>query len=379
LDAFSDAIQLLKQLPQHALLCDQHWRIVAQTHRLTDAWFGRSYVGLPCAEIFDATSVDALRRTILLSASAGTSEADLEHPLTLRLRFQDRMMKDPSLGRNVEHSVDQPVMHERLQWTQASAQVVELKLAAASGFWIAFDLASATSDTHHAAISASMRQMTRAFAHEIRNPLSGLRGTAQLLSRMHPELHSYTQILIQESDRLVRLIDRLSQQQRFEPKPCNIHAPIENVRRLTTAQFPDIEWQCDYDPSVPELAVDADAITQALLNLCLNAAQAKARTVGLRTRIEHGVTTPSRWLRSALRIDVTDNGQGVPESVRDSLFLPLVTARAESGGSGFGLAQVLAVAEEHGGHVRYRSAPGDTCFSLYLPMQPIPSTDSTNP
>jgi nitrogen-specific signal transduction histidine kinase len=315
----------------------------------------------------------------LATLMQSTPEADRDHPVSLRLRFQDRVMQDALLGRNVERAVGQPLLQERLQWTQASAQVVELKIATTSGFWIAFDVASATSDTHHAAISASMRQMTRAFAHEIRNPLSGLRGTAQLLSRMHPELHSYTQILIQESDRLVRLIDRLSQQQRFEPKLCNIHELIENVRRLTTAQFSDIEWQRDYDPSVPELAADADAITQALLNLCLNAAQAKARTVGLRTRIEHGVTTPSRWLRSALRIDVTDNGQGVPESVRDSLFLPLVTARAESGGSGFGLAQVLAVAEEHGGHVRYRSAPGDTCFSLYLPMQPMPSTDSANP
>ncbi len=322
-----------------------------QTHRLSDAWLGRSYQGLLCTELFDAAGINAL-----MQAHAPNAMGTAVGPIgPQRLRLQDRWLQESQT-------------HERLAWTEASAQVVELRLAATQFFWLEFDLSSAHGDIHHAAIAASMRQMTRAFAHEIRNPLSGLRGTAQLLSRMHPELQSYTQILIHESDRLVRLIDRLSQQQRFQPKPCNIHELTENVRRLTTAQFPDINWQRDYDPSLPEIAADADAITQALLNLCLNAAQAQARSVSLRTRIEHGVATPARWLRSALRIDVADNGQGVPESVRDSLFLPLVTARAQAGGSGFGLAQVLAVAEEHGGHVRYRSIAGDTCFSLYLPI-----------
>ncbi len=214
--------------------------------------------------------------------------------------------------------------------------------------------------------NALVRQMTRAFAHEIANPLGGLRGTAQLLQRLNPELTEYTEVLIRESDRIKDLLERLRGQQVGSKRMINVHEPVEQAVRLISAQFPQIPLLRDYDPSLPELEADATALTQALLNLLLNAAHAKAQQIRLSTRVEHRVRLGSQQLRTAIRIDVSDDGSGVPEHLRETLFLPLVTGRAS--GSGFGLATTLAIAEEHGGGLRYRSHPGDTCFSLFLPL-----------
>jgi two-component system nitrogen regulation sensor histidine kinase GlnL len=123
----------------------------------------------------------------------------------------------------------------------------------------------------------------------------------------------------------------------------------------------------DYDPSVPDLLGDADRLQQVLLNLARNAREAGARTLAFRTRVEHGLRLGERVLRMALRVDVIDDGAGVPPALRDTLFQPLVSGRAD--GTGLGLALSREIAHEHGGELRFTCRPGDTVFSLYLPLE----------
>jgi two-component system, NtrC family, nitrogen regulation sensor histidine kinase GlnL len=213
---------------------------------------------------------------------------------------------------------------------------------------------------------ALLRQLGRAFAHEIANPLAGLKGVAQLLAKRAPELSEYTDILVQETERIHSLLARMRGQEIGPHRPVNVHQPLDNAAQLVGAQYPNLSLKRDYDPSLPLVSADTDALMQVALNLLLNAAQAGARCVLVQTRAEHQVPLGAKLVKTALRIDVCDDGTGVPEALRDSLFLPLVTGR--SSGSGFGLASALAIVEEHGGAMRFSSQPGATCFSVYLPI-----------
>jgi two-component system, NtrC family, nitrogen regulation sensor histidine kinase GlnL len=213
---------------------------------------------------------------------------------------------------------------------------------------------------------ALLRQLGRAFAHEIANPLAGLKGVAQLLAKRAPELSEYTDILVQESERIHGLLARMRGQEIGPHQAVNVHQPLDNAAQLVSAQYPNLTIKRDYDPSLPLVLADADALMQVALNLLLNAAQADAKYVQLQTRAEHQVALGAKLVKTALRVDVRDDGVGVPEALRESLFLPLVTGR--SSGSGFGLASALAIVEEHGGAMRFASQPGNTCFSVYLPI-----------
>ncbi len=217
------------------------------------------------------------------------------------------------------------------------------------------------------------QQMARALAHEIKNPLAGLHGAAQLLERelANPGLREYTQVIRAETDRIRRLVDRLLQVpevssagQRF-----NVHEVVERVRMLIDAEGGGgVSVQRDYDPSLPDLDGHPDRLMQALLNLARNALQSGAKTVRLRTRAERHARIGDRACRLALRIDVTDDGCGVPEDLRETLFLPFVTGRDE--GTGLGLPVALAIAREHGGTLAFVSRPGATVFSLLVPLTP---------
>lgn len=216
------------------------------------------------------------------------------------------------------------------------------------------------------------QQMARALAHEIKNPLAGLHGAAQLLERELPTkaLKEYTEVIRAEADRIRRLVDRLLQKpdvghagQRF-----NVHEVLERVRTLISAEAGGrAEVIRDYDPSLPDMDGQPDRLTQALLNLARNALQSGARTLRLRTRAERRARIGDQTVRLALRIDVVDDGPGVPESLRESLFLPFVTGRDD--GTGLGLPVALAIAREHGGTLAFVSRPGSTTFSLLIPVQ----------
>ena len=211
----------------------------------------------------------------------------------------------------------------------------------------------------------------RGFAHEVKNPLAGLRGAAQLLQRRvaDDDLKSLAGLVIAEADRLAALADRLLHQEAAARLGAvNIHAVLERLTQLLQAQPNAPAVRADYDPSLPDVRGDADRLQQLLLNLARNALDAGARTLSLRTRVARDARLAGYGARAALRVDVRDDGAGVPAALRDSLFEPLVSGRAD--GTGLGLALAREIAHEHGGELRYRSLPGDTVFSLYLPMEP---------
>lgn len=217
------------------------------------------------------------------------------------------------------------------------------------------------------------QQMARALAHEIKNPLAGLHGAAQLLERELPQRHlrEYTEVIRAESDRIRRLVDRLLQAPEVASagQTFNVHEVLERVRTLIEAETgARVPVQRDYDPSLPDIDGHPDRLTQALLNLARNALQSGAQTLTLRTRAERRARIGDRSCRLALRIDVCDDGAGVPDALRESLFLPFVTGRDE--GTGLGLPVALAIAREHGGTLAFLSRPGATVFSLLIPVTP---------
>ncbi|KRF00538.1 PAS domain-containing sensor histidine kinase [Frateuria sp. Soil773] len=222
-----------------------------------------------------------------------------------------------------------------------------------------------------AAAASPLSATLRGFAHEVKNPLAGLRGAAQLLQRRldDADLRALAAMVIAEADRLAELANRLLHHEgapRLEP--LNVHRLLERLGELLQAEPAPLQLRHDYDPSLPDLHADADRLLQVLLNLARNAREAGARSLTLRTRAEHGLRFGDRVLRSALRLDVIDDGAGVPDALRDSLFQPLVSGRAD--GSGLGLALSREIAQEHGGDLRCSaSRPGETVFSLYLPLE----------
>ena len=221
--------------------------------------------------------------------------------------------------------------------------------------------------------SPALSESLRGFAHEVKNPLAGVRGAAQLLGRRVDtvELRELAELIIGESDRLTALADRLL---RAGGKPrlvrLNVHELLERVAMLISAEAGAPSVRRDYDPSLPAAVGDGDRLYQLMLNLARNAVEAGARTLTLRTRIEFGVRLGERLRRVVLRIDVIDDGCGVPPELANSLYQPLVSGRPH--GSGLGLALAREIASEHGGELRHVSRPGATSFVLLLPLDLSP-------
>ena len=213
--------------------------------------------------------------------------------------------------------------------------------------------------------------MIRGLAHEIKNPLGGLRGAAQLLASELPDptLREYTDLIINQADRLRNLVDRmLGSHQLPQRRSENIHALLERVCQLVSLSVsPGIQWQRDYDPSLPELTLASDALEQALLNIVLNACEAMGEdgVLTMRTRIIHQQTIYGSRYRHCALIVVQDNGPGIAATVRDTLFYPMVSGRA--GGTGLGLSIAQNVVHQHGGKIEVVSEPGHTEFLIYLP------------
>lgn len=221
------------------------------------------------------------------------------------------------------------------------------------------------------ALPSALSAALKGLAHELRNPLAGLKGAAQLLARRteDPQARELTGLIEAEVARLAALLDRLLvPAPPRAPEPLNIHAVLERVLRLAES---DAGWAVrlarDYDPSLPEFAGDFDRLTQAVWNLVRNAIEAGAANVTLRTRAEHALRIGETLVPLALRLEIVDDGRGVPDALAERIFLPLVSGRAE--GSGLGLALAQQVAREHGGSLAYRSRPGHTVFTLLLPLE----------
>ena len=226
---------------------------------------------------------------------------------------------------------------------------------------------------HH----ATARSLVRGLAHEIKNPLGGIRGAAQLLEREldSDDLREYTRIIIDETDRLRNLVDRLMGPYR-KPKieAVNIHAVLEHVRSLIDVESGGtLIIARDYDPSIPEFDGDYEQLIQAILNIVRNAYQAlsEANTpdpqITIRTRAIRRITLGTEHHRLVCCVEISDNGPGIPQELINTIFYPMVTGRAE--GTGLGLSIAQSVINQHQGLIECSSSPGKTSFQLYIPLE----------
>jgi two-component system, NtrC family, nitrogen regulation sensor histidine kinase GlnL len=216
------------------------------------------------------------------------------------------------------------------------------------------------------------RLLLRNLAHEIKNPLGGIRGAAQLLEQEleKPSLREYTQVIVQEADRLRSLMEKLlAPQNSTHYSALNIHEVLERVRSVVLAEMPEgLKIKRDYDISLPALIGDKEQLIQAMLNIVRNAAQAMQGngTIILRTRIAHQATLIKRRHRQAVRVEIIDNGPGIPPELQDKIFYPLVSGRADGHGLGLTLAQDFV--SQHHGIIEFDSEPGRTRFTVLLPL-----------
>jgi len=223
------------------------------------------------------------------------------------------------------------------------------------------------------------KQLMRNLAHEIKNPLGGIRGAAQLLEFELPEkgLREYTQVIIKESDRLQTLVDRLLAPHRkaHALESFNVHEALERVRSLVLAEFPKgLRIIRNYDTSLPEIMGDREQLIQAVLNIVHNAAQALSEEISqgtaqieLKTRVARSVTIAKRRYKLAMDLHVIDNGPGIPREIIDRIFFPLVSGR--EGGSGLGLTLAQTFVQQHQGYIACDSRPGRTDFHIQIPYR----------
>lgn len=242
------------------------------------------------------------------------------------------------------------------------------------------------------------REMLRSVAHEVKNPLAGIRGAAQLLIKQTgysledsfeeeskvlvdaKKMTTYARIVISETDRLTKLIEQLlGSNQLPEWQTVNIHEPLEHVLLLTETQYPKVNISRDYDLSLPEITADKNQLIQVFLNLVNNACEALLEQdssllaedyepqLTLTTRIEHQYTIGAQHHRQVIRISIHDNGVGISSDLIEHIFFPLVTGRAN--GTGLGLALVQEIVHNHEGAIEVNSQPGDTQFNIYFPLK----------
>jgi two-component system nitrogen regulation sensor histidine kinase GlnL len=228
-------------------------------------------------------------------------------------------------------------------------------------------------DDRNAKTQQTTVELIRGLAHEIKNPLGGIRGAAQLLERelANPDQMEYTGVIIRETDRLTALVDQLlgpSEQPDFVS--LNIHQVLQHVVQIVEAQWPDLIWKRDYDPSLPDVIGDEAMLIQALLNIIRNAAQAlESRShpsITIRTRAVRQFTISGTRHKIVAQIDIIDNGPGIAPELLDQIFFPMISGRPE--GTGLGLAITQNIIRAHKGIIEVTNKPGETCFSVFLPI-----------
>ena len=271
----------------------------------------------------------------------------------------------------------QPLFTHDLDWPpEAPSLRLDVSLTPLNGGTVLVELHDATlsrlalEDRLLTARQALSRQVVQQLAHEIRNPLAGLRGAAQLLVRNEPDpgRRELGEILCTEADRLADLVERLLGPRGPDRRArVNLHGPVDRAWTLLCGEADDaVRLERDYDPSLPELLLDADRLQQVVLNLGRNALQAGAARVRIATRVLRNRTWHGTLHRQVAAIEVIDDGSGVPENLRESLFFPLVTSRPE--GSGLGLAIAQDLVDRQGGRIEYESQPGHTVFRVLLSL-----------
>lgn len=342
--------RILDHLTDAVLLFDPSYRLIYinMAGEMLFAVSARQVLGMRAEEIFflyDKTIEKDLGRTLQHAESLTKRNLFLglpSQPVTVNLTITPMMEQDKRVAALVQ--IEQVDRHLRISMEE---QLLAQQNAA--------------------------RMLLRGLAHEIKNPLGGLRGAAQLLERELPseELREYTQIIMEESDRLQSLLDRMLAPNKPPRKShLNIHRVLERVRQLVQVEAPPgVVIERDYDPSIPMVDGDSDQLIQAILNVVRNAAQAVGQTgrIVIRTRIHRQVTMGHRRNRMAVKIDVIDDGPGIKPELLSQIFYPMVTGRADGTGLGLSIAQSLI--NQHGGLVECASAPGNTVFSIFLPLE----------
>lgn len=218
------------------------------------------------------------------------------------------------------------------------------------------------------------RKLLRGLAHEIKNPLGGIRGAAQLLAQQYPDndIGEYTQIIIREADRLRTLIDQMVGPQNLShPTNINLHSAVEHVFKLAQAEVGDqIQLVRDYDPSIPDIFFDKDQLIQSVLNITRNAIEAVGKDGGaitLRTRVLRHYNLGNTRYPLVAQISIIDTGPGIPENLQSEVFFPMVTTKAT--GTGLGLSITQSLVQHNKGLVKFTSRPGHTCFELLVPIK----------
>ncbi len=342
--------RILENLNTSVMLVDQQLdlRSINPAGELLFELSARQIVGLPMSELLPGNPqlIDALRQVL------NTGHPFTEHGLRLLLPGKRDITIDCTV--TPLHG-DQGASELLLEWVPVDRL---LRLAREENML----------DQH-----AVSRALIRGLAHEIKNPLGGLRGAAQLLERQLPEkaLKEYTRIIIHEADRLRNLVDRMvGPNTPLKKQAVNIHQVYEHVRSLILAEIPEgIIIERDYDPSIPEFSADPEQLIQAVLNVVRNATQAlnNEGLITLRTRIERQHTIGQQRHRLVLRAEIEDNGPGIAEELREHIFYPMVTGRAEGTGLGLSIAQVII--HQHGGSIECTSRPQQTIFRIHIPLE----------
>ena len=350
---------------------------------------------LPSERRFDSPALDALATavifatadyTVLYANSAAENLFKLSNKNVYGHRLSEMFADDSALVMGINAAAERncTYMQHELQLNttgeerfDVSCTVTPAEIDEFHGFLLEFiELHQQLRIAREARLldqTEASRWLIRNLAHEIKNPLGGLRGAAQLLEREleRPELSEYTQVIMQEADRLQTLVDRLLTPQRLPRLAAlNVHEALERVRSLLIAEFPKgLEIRRDYDVSLPAIEADREQIIQALLNIARNAAQA-LKGVGrvvLRTRVARQITVARKLHRLVVVIQVLDDGPGVPEEIREKIFFPLVSGR--EGGTGLGLTLAQNFIAQHQGVIELKSEPGHTCFTIVLPLR----------
>lgn len=342
--------RVLEAMTSGLMLFDNNLRL-RYVNAATEMLFGSSgphLIGQTFSELFENAKVveQELREAIQ------TGHPFTRHEVTLKLLH----------GKEVVVDVTALPLMEREQQPELLVELSQMDR-----------LLRITRDESRHSQQQATRQILRGLAHEIKNPLGGLRGAAQLLEKQleSDDLKEYTSVIINEADRLQKLVNRILGPSKM-PKltDVNIHEVLEHVRSLVLAEAPrKIRIQRDYDPSIPEVKVDRDQLIQALLNIVRNAIEALQGEgeIRLRTRVVRKFTIGQKQHDLAARIEIMDNGPGIPEEIQERIFFPMVSSRAE--GTGLGLAIAQSLIQQHLGIIECQSEPGHTVFAVYIPIE----------
>lgn len=340
---------ILDRLNTAILTCDRDLNVTAM-NPAGELMFGTSVKQARNRPLVALVPREANPLTLPAKKALASKQPITVHDLTLRLAG-DRCIKVDYTATPLNESHDNKLLIELLQ---------------VDGF---FEIAR---DQHRQDQYAANRDVLRGLAHEVKNPLGGLRGAAQLLERelSDRDIKQYTRIIIHEADRLSNLVDRMmGSYGSIKPTAVNVHEVLEHVRKLILVEIQEgITIERDYDPSLPQLNGDKDQLIQAMLNIVRNSVDAleKSGTIKFRTRAERSVYVGQQWYRCVIKVDIEDNGPGIPEDMHERIFYPMVTGRAE--GLGLGLSIAQDIINKHQGSIQLHSEPGYTRFSILLPF-----------